>query len=158
MDIYGPNDFHTKDTAYDFSLKCLTKMREVTPKNAITLNLHCNFTENFFQGRDVTSRINVGNERSDGLVPIDPSRFQVLHVQSRCSIKQFVLENALIFKTGRGFYEFTKPEVVSHKKEVVLVDRATGDMFTGREAAEMIGGISSLSSLDSRIQLNFFNF
>ena len=48
MDIYGPNDFHTKDTAYDFSLKCLTKMREVTPKNAITLNLHCNFTENFF--------------------------------------------------------------------------------------------------------------
>ena len=48
MDIYGPNDFHAKDTAYDFSLKCLTKMREVTPKNAITLNLHCNFTENFF--------------------------------------------------------------------------------------------------------------
>ena len=106
----------------------------------------------------MTSRNNVGDERPDGLVPIDPSRFQVLHVQSRCSIKQFVLENALIFKTGRGFYEFTKPEVVSHKKEVVLVDRATGDMFTGREAAEMIGGISSLSSLDSRIQLNFFNF
>ena len=102
----------------------------------------------------MTSRSNVGDERSDGLVPIDPSRFQVLHVQSRCSIKQFVLENSLIFKTGRGFYEFTKPEVVSHKKEVVLVDRATGDMFTGREAAEMIGGISSLSSLDSRIQFN----
>ena len=48
MDIYGPNDFHAKYTAHDFGLKCLTKMREVTRKNAITLNLHCNFTENFF--------------------------------------------------------------------------------------------------------------
>ena len=48
--------------------------------------------------------------------------------------------NSLLFKTGRGFYEFTKPEVISHKKEVVLVDRATGDMFTGKEACDMIGG------------------
>ena len=77
-------------------------------------------------------------------MPVDPSRFQVLHVEAKCSIKEFVLENSLIFKTGRGFYEFTKPEIVSHKKEVVLVDRATGDMFTGREAADMIGGIKSV--------------
>ena len=88
----------------------------------------------------MTSRNNVGDERPDGLAPIDPSRFQVLHVQFRCSIKQFVLENALIFKTGRGFYEFTKPEKISDKKEVVLVDKTTGDMFTGPEACEMIGG------------------
>ena len=94
-----------------------------------------------FQGREITSGFG-GGERSDGLVAVDPSRFQVLHVEARCSIKEFVLENSLIFKTGRGFYEFTKPEIISHKKEVVLVDRATGDMFTGHEAAEMIGGIS----------------
>ena len=78
-------------------------------------------------------------------MPVDPSRFQVLHVEAKCSIKEFVLENSLIFKTGRGFYEFTKPEIVSHKKEVVLVDRATGDMFTGREAADMIGGKYQIS-------------
>ena len=96
-----------------------------------------------FQGREITSGFG-GGERSDGLVAVDPSRFQVLHVEARSSIKDFVLENSLIFKTGRGFYEFTKPEIISHKKEVVLVDRATGDMFTGREAAEMIGGISSM--------------
>ena len=97
-----------------------------------------------FQGREVKSGFGGGEERPDGLVPVDPSRFQVLHVEARCSIKDFVLENSLIFKTGRGFYEFTKPEIVSHKKEVVLVDRATGDMFTGREAADMIGGILSV--------------
>ncbi len=80
-----------------------------------------------------------GAARPDGLVPVDPARFQVLSVDTRCSIKDFVQRNSLLFKAGRGFYEFTKPETVSHKKEVVLVDKVTGDMFTGAEACAMIG-------------------
>ena len=68
----------------------------------------------------------------DELVPINPSRFQVLHVPAKCSIKEFVQNNYLLFKAGRGFYEFTNPELISNKKEVVLVDKATADMFTGR--------------------------
>jgi hypothetical protein len=90
------------------------------------------------QGREPTAGPRAG-DRADGLVPVDPARFQVLHVFDRCSIKEFILANVLIFKTGRGFYEFTKPEVISSKKEVVLVDRETGDMFSGQEAADMVG-------------------
>ena len=30
-------------------------------------------------------------------------------------------------------------EVISAKKEVVLLDRVTGDMFTGQEACDLIG-------------------
>ena len=58
---------------------------------------------------------------------------------NKCSIKEFVSRNSLVFKAGRGFYEFTKPENISHKKEIVLQERATGDMFTGAEACRMIG-------------------
>ena len=54
---------------------------------------------------------------------MDASRFQVLDVDERCDIRSYVQKNGLIFKTGRGFYEFTKPEKVSDKKEVVLVDK-----------------------------------
>ena len=61
----------------------------------------------------------------------------------KCSIKDFITENSLIFKTGRGFYEFTKPEKISNKKEVVFVDKETGDMFSGQEAFDMIGGEKS---------------
>ncbi|XP_078687765.1 uncharacterized protein LOC144919951 [Branchiostoma floridae x Branchiostoma belcheri] len=91
---------------------------------------------------------------ADGdLVPVKPSRFQVLTVDERCDIKTFVSNNSLIFKTGRGFYEFTKPEKISDKKEVVLVDKTTGDMFTGPEACDMIGaggsGRIKPASLDS---------
>ncbi len=50
-------------------------------------------------------------------------RFQVLDVDERQDIKSFVQKNSLIFKAGRGFYEFTKAEKISDKKEVVLVDK-----------------------------------
>ncbi|OGL94709.1 hypothetical protein A2348_03200 [Candidatus Uhrbacteria bacterium RIFOXYB12_FULL_58_10] len=74
-----------------------------------------------------------------GLVPVPAGRFQVLKVDLDTPIKQFVLAQGLAFKQGRGFYEFTKPETVQDYKEVVLMDRATGDMFTGSEARAMIG-------------------
>ncbi len=75
-----------------------------------------------------------------GLTPVAPSRFQVLEVGAeKVSIKQFATDNGLTFKVGRGFYEFTKPEVITDKKEVVLMSRRTGDMFTGDEAARKIG-------------------
>ncbi len=44
-------------------------------------------------------------------------------MDERCDIKTFVQKNSLLFKTGRGFYEFTKPEKISDKKEVVLIDK-----------------------------------
>ncbi|XP_028390648.1 uncharacterized protein LOC114515562 [Dendronephthya gigantea] len=73
------------------------------------------------------------------LVPISPSRFQILDVDERIDIKTFVQRNSLLFRTGRGFYEFTKAEKISDKKEVVLVDKVSGDMYTGPEACRMIG-------------------
>jgi len=79
-----------------------------------------------------------GDERPDGLVPVEEGRFKILQVPKKCTIKQFVLSNNLEFKCGRGFYEFTKPEIISHRKEVVLIEKSSGDMFTGRDACRMI--------------------
>ncbi|XP_078609420.1 uncharacterized protein LOC144880799 [Branchiostoma floridae x Branchiostoma japonicum] len=105
-------------------------------------------------GRKTTfTAAGAGAAAAGDLEPVSPSRFQVLTVDERCDIKTFVSNNSLIFKTGRGFYEFTKPEKISDKKEVVLVDKTTGDMFTGPEACEMIGaggsGRIKPASLDS---------
>lgn len=62
-----------------------------------------------------------------------------MEVDNDISIKAFVLENGLTFKTGRGFYEFTKTETIQGKKEIVLMDRSTGDLFEGEAAREMLG-------------------
>jgi len=83
-------------------------------------------------------------ERPDGLREVESDRFRILHVPKKCTIKQFVLSNSLEFKCGRGFYEFTKPEIVSHKKEVVVVEKSTGAMFTGKDACRLIGAGSGM--------------
>lgn len=70
---------------------------------------------------------------------VKPGRFQILEVDNEISIKAFVLENGLAFKTGRGFYEFTKTETIQGKKEIVLMERSTGDLFEGEAAREMLG-------------------
>lgn len=76
---------------------------------------------------------------SADLRAVTPGRFQILEVEQDISIKAFVLENGLTFKVGRGFYEFTKTETIQAQKEIILMDRATGDLFEGGAAREMLG-------------------
>src|SRR5206468_1048652 len=52
---------------------------------------------------------------------------------------KFVEDNGLSFKKGRGFYEFTKTETIQGYKEIILLDRATGDFYAGDRAREMLG-------------------
>lgn len=75
----------------------------------------------------------------DKLGAVSPSRFQVLDVLEDQDIMSFVRENGLIFAKGRGFYEFTKSVEVQAYKEVILVDRKTGDMFNGDKARDIAG-------------------
>jgi hypothetical protein len=42
------------------------------------------------------------------------------------------------FKTGRGFYEFTKVENISEKKEVVAMEKCSGNLFEGDGARDLI--------------------
>ncbi|NES78928.1 MULTISPECIES: vWA domain-containing protein [unclassified Okeania] len=69
---------------------------------------------------------------------VTPGRFQVLEVDENKPIKNFVLENGLTFNKGRGFYEFTKTETIQRKKEIILMVRATGDLFQGEAAREIL--------------------
>jgi hypothetical protein len=73
------------------------------------------------------------------LAAVMPGRFQVLEVDKDATIRDFVEDNGAVFKKGRGFYQFTKTENVQASKEVVLVDKKTGDMYSGDKAREMLG-------------------
>jgi hypothetical protein len=49
------------------------------------------------------------------------------------------LKQGVEFKKGRGFYEFNKPETVQHYKEIVIMDKTSGDMFEGSYARTLLG-------------------
>ncbi|MHC5599518.1 MAG: vWA domain-containing protein [Nostoc sp.] len=88
---------------------------------------------NTMMNREATSYYESADLRA-----VSPGRFQILEVELDISIKAFVLENGLSFKVGRGFYEFTKTETIQAQKEIILMDRATGDLFEGGAAREML--------------------
>ena len=64
-------------------------------------------------------------------------RFQVLDVDRDCSIKDFVEENGLTFKKGRGFYQFNKRETIQDYKEVVIQNKVTGAIHHGAQARRL---------------------
>lgn len=70
---------------------------------------------------------------------VSPGRFQVLDVDVDTSIKAFVEAQGATFKKGRGFYEFTKPETIQRYKEIIIMDKSTGDMFEGAYARTLLG-------------------
>jgi hypothetical protein len=76
---------------------------------------------------------------SGDLVPVDPGRFQMFNVTEEVEIRKFADDHSLIFQPGKGFYEFQKSEEIRTTREVVLVDRKTGDMYSGAKARDMIG-------------------
>jgi hypothetical protein len=63
----------------------------------------------------------------------------VLHIDADEGIAEFVRAQGASFKKGRGFYELTKPEKVQGYKEIVLVDKTSGDIFNGGEVRTILG-------------------
>jgi hypothetical protein len=62
-----------------------------------------------------------------------------MDVDTDCAIKDFVEANGITFKKGRGFYQFTKRTMIQDYKEVILMNKMTGDLFNGDKAREIAG-------------------
>ncbi len=65
------------------------------------------------------------------LRPCLPTRFQSFTVDEDCGIKEFCSKMGIEFHTGCGFYEFIKAETISYKKEIVLMEKETGNLYEG---------------------------
>jgi hypothetical protein len=83
---------------------------------------------------------------------VPEGRFQVLKVDEDCRIDEFVRDQGLVFKTGRGFYELTKPVLVQGTKEVVLRHKKSGDFFSGDKAREMVGLPALADDVDTKLK------
>jgi hypothetical protein len=70
---------------------------------------------------------------------VPAGRFQVLEVDAASVIRDFVQAQGAAFKTGRGFYQLTKSELVQEDKEVVLQDKSSGAFFSGDRARQLVG-------------------
>lgn len=79
-------------------------------------------------------------EGESDLRPCAPTKFQVFNVEEDIGIKEFCALMSITFAKGRGFYEFIKPEIIQPQKEIVLMNRESGDLYEG-DVARTIAGI-----------------
>ena len=70
-------------------------------------------------------------------------RFQVLEVDAPVSIKDFVNNNGATYKAGRGFYEFNKREAIQDYKELILVNKNTGEVVSDQATTRKLLGLPS---------------
>ena len=78
------------------------------------------------------------NLSASDLIQVPPTRFQILNVPTDQSIKQFVESTGATFKAGKGYYQLSKSEKISHKKQVVLQHIRSGEFFSGNAARALL--------------------
>lgn len=109
--------------------------QEVEKKGGMNRSMHDIF--NVLMGRK--SSVSSKYAGATDLRAVPPGRFQALKVDKDMGISDFVKKNGLDFKVGRGFYEFTKKVTVQAYKEIILMDKTTGDFYSGDKAREIAG-------------------
>ncbi|XP_013405111.1 uncharacterized protein LOC106169974 [Lingula anatina] len=67
------------------------------------------------------------------------TRFVTHRVPKKMSIRDFVRANKLEFKTGRGFYQLTKPETIQAYKEVVARRKSDRSFISGPAVKGVLG-------------------
>jgi hypothetical protein len=84
--------------------------------------------------------VNDQTVRAAGLTPMRQDAYQLVEVERDASIRDFV-ETRLHqpYQLRRAFYELMKREEIQNYKEVLVMDRATGRVFSGPGARDLIG-------------------
>jgi hypothetical protein len=91
----------------------------------------------------------------DNFNAVPSGRFQVLEVNKDIKIKDFIKENGIEFKSGRGFYQLTKSENIGQYKEIILINKVNGDIFNGDNVRNILNLSPQTKSKGKNEKLNF---
>jgi hypothetical protein len=108
-------------------------------------------TENFMTGRATGVRgtrnlfstgVDAINRQTvtSTLTPLRPSEFNVIPVGWKAPIKEFVESRGFApYQIGKGYYQLMKPETIQPGKKIVMREKATGKVYAGNQARDLIG-------------------
>lgn len=117
--------------------------KEVYRSGRLSKGLKSSFRSMSSLGPDILTEKSIYSYHEDGLTPVPSGRFQVIYVDKELTIRNFIEDAGITFQTGRGFYELVrhgkKRYKVQQYKEIILMDRGSGDFFTGPEARQILG-------------------
>jgi hypothetical protein len=108
-------------------------------------------TENFMQARSKGGFVGTRSLFSTGLdavnaqtvhstlTPLAKGQYDIIPVDADSPIKDFVWSRGIPYEIGKGFYQLTKTERIQANKLIVIRERATGKVYAGAEARNLLG-------------------
>jgi len=79
------------------------------------------------------------------------SQVKIWPVDKESEIKPFAERKNGFYTTGAGYYQLMKTEKIQHYKQVLIQDKATGKVYAGEEARELIGLSPSTDRIDGKV-------
>jgi hypothetical protein len=83
--------------------------------------------------------VNTDTIKAAGLVPADPSKYQLIPVARAAAIRDWVVESGHTYRTGGAFYQLSKTENVQARKQIAVLEKKTDRVYTGPEARSLLG-------------------
>ncbi|MGW0989892.1 vWA domain-containing protein [Streptomyces sp. NPDC002486] len=108
-------------------------------------------TENFMMGRTQGIRgsravfstgaeaVNEDTIKAAGLIPADPSKYQLIPVARDAAIREWVIECGHTYQTGAAYYQLSKSEKIQAQKQIAVLEKKTDRVYTGPQARALLG-------------------
>ena len=95
-------------------------------------------TVNLFADASV---LNENTVAAAGLRSLTASEFKLIPVApgSPKELRDFVIHSGLRYRMGSNFYQLMKPETIQPQKAIAIFEKATGKVFTGAQARQLLG-------------------
>jgi len=90
----------------------------------------------FATGED---RVNASTVKAAGLKPVPPSKYDLVPIIKDGPIKETVEDFGLKFRLGKYYYQLMKTETIQPQKDVAILEVATGKVYNGKQARDLIG-------------------
>lgn len=108
-------------------------------------------TDSFMQGRQSGVRgsrtlfstgvdaLNKQTVKAANLTQLPGGSYRMLVVSRDRTIKDFVEDHGFTYHIGRAYYQLTKTESIQAGKQVAVMEKSTGKVYTGHDARNLLG-------------------
>ncbi len=83
--------------------------------------------------------VNAHTVAAAGLTPLAASAYLLVPVPTEESIREFVEGCGRTYVVGTAYYQLSKTENIQAQKQVAIVEKRTGRVYTGRAARNLVG-------------------
>lgn len=86
-----------------------------------------------------TDALNTQTVKDAHLNQLANGTFQLLDVKTGGYIREWVENRGMVYILGKAYYQLTKLETIQPGKQIAVVEKTTGKVFTGANARDMLG-------------------